>query len=49
MGYLTSARQFEASSAVLSTKCRNLHHNLYLLEDITEGKNGVSVDFWLIQ
>ena len=41
MGYLTFASQFEASSAALSTKCWNLQHNLYLLEDISEGKNGV--------
>jgi len=34
MGYLTFASQFEASSATLSTKCRNLQHNLYLLEDL---------------
>jgi hypothetical protein len=49
MGYSTPARWYEASSAALSTKCWNLHRNLYLLEDTTEEKNGVSVDFWLIQ
>ena len=49
MGHLTFTRRSETSSSALSIKCRNLHCNLYCLKDITEGNNGVCVDFWVYQ
>lgn len=42
-------RQTEVSSLSVSTKCRNLHSSSYLLKDFTKGKNGVSVDFQVLQ